>query len=36
LFLIPDGIAIGWFLVLAGAVLLLAEAYNPGFFLAVL
>ncbi len=30
-----EGIAIGWILVIAGVVMLLIEAYNPGFFIAV-
>ncbi|NYT06108.1 MAG: NfeD family protein [Methanomicrobiales archaeon] len=30
-----EGIAIGWILVIAGFAMLLIEAYNPGFFIAV-
>ena len=30
-----EGIAVGWLFILAGAVLLLIEIHNPGFFAAV-
>jgi membrane-bound ClpP family serine protease len=29
------GIAIGWIMVVAGAIMLVIEAFNPGFFIAV-
>ncbi len=30
-----EGIALGWILILSGAVLLLVEVYSPGFFATV-
>lgn len=33
--MLVEGIALGWILIVAGAALLLAEAYHPGFFIAV-
>ncbi|KQC03859.1 MAG: Clp protease ClpP [Methanoculleus sp. SDB] len=33
--MVLEGIAIGWVLIVAGFCMLLIEAYNPGFFIAV-
>lgn len=33
--MLVEGIALGWLLIVLGAVLLLVEAYQPGFFVAV-
>ncbi|WOF15820.1 NfeD family protein [Methanoplanus sp. FWC-SCC4] len=33
--MVVETIAIGWILILIGVILLLAEAFNPGFFIAV-
>jgi membrane-bound ClpP family serine protease len=34
-FMVLEGIAIGWILILAGVAMLVIETYNPGFFIAV-
>ncbi|MCT8336384.1 NfeD family protein [Methanoculleus sp. Afa-1] len=33
--MLAEGIALGWILIVLGAVLLLVEVYQPGFFIAV-
>ena len=33
--MLAEGIALGWVLIVLGAVLLLVEVYQPGFFIAV-
>lgn len=33
--MLAEGIALGWMLIVLGAVLLLVEVYQPGFFIAV-
>ncbi|MDV2481475.1 NfeD family protein [Methanoculleus sp. Wushi-C6] len=33
--MLAEGIALGWILIVVGAVLLLVEVYEPGFFIAV-
>ena len=33
--MLAEGIALGWMLIVIGAVLLLVEVYQPGFFIAV-
>lgn len=33
--MLVEGLALGWILIVLGAVLLLVEVYQPGFFIAV-